>query len=381
MIPLNNQWEKVILCFQNNDYSIIIQMRMIKKIWLRFWVVFLIHLMIKSFDLSFPGGPFELNFRSLLFSLFFMTYGMFIWQTADYFNGFFQKLTQHVIRIRVKIAVLTFLHAILGFILSLSLNHFYRIGDIYLFEDVGHWEHNSFFNPELTIALTSIYLIILGFDGYFEMQQSFQNEVLKARELEKESILAQYKALKAQIEPHFLFNSLSVLSSLVYDDADLASGFIVKMSKTLRYIIEKNEFHLVKLSEELEFLDAYFFLIKTRFEEGVFLENRLQKPFVENTYIPPVTLQLLVENAVIHNKSNPENPLKITIDREEKFIVVKNNLNLRVKNEPSTQMGLKNISKRYELVSGQKVIILKTDSEFIVKIPSLNYSDYERFIV
>ena len=133
-------------------------------------------------------------------------------------------------------------------------------------------------------------------------------------ELEKDNILAQYKALKAQIEPHFLFNSLSVLSSLVYENADIAAVFIVKMSKTLKYIIEKNEFHLVKLSEELQFLDAYFFLIKTRLGNGVFLENKFESTFTENTFIPPVTLQLLVENAVNHNKYNPDVPLKITVE-------------------------------------------------------------------
>ena len=354
-------------------------MKGIRKFWLRFWVVFLIQTIIKSFDKSFPNGPFELNLRSLVFTLFFVFYCLIIWKIADYFNGFFQRWTESIKRVGLKIVIITFLHAVFGFILVASLNHFYRLGDVYFFGNAEVWSKNSFLNPELTVPLTSIYLLILAFDGYYEMQKNLQSEILKAKELEKENILAQYKALKAQIEPHFLFNSLSVLSSLVYEDADLSADFIVRMSRTLRYIIEKNEFHLVKLSEELMFLEAYFFLIKTRLDDGVFLENRLDKSFAENTFLPPVTLQLLVENAINHNKYNPENPLKITICKENDFIVVKNNLNPRDTKKLSTQTGLKNLSKRYELVSQKRVIVNKTNGEFEVKIPVLNYSDYERF--
>lgn len=354
-------------------------MKGIKKIWLRFWVVFLIQTIIKSFDQSFPVGPFELNIRSFIFTFFFVAYGLIIWKIADYFNHFFQHWTRNIKRISLKIVIVTLLHAILGFILVLSLNHLYRLGDIYFFGRTATWAKNSLLNPELTVSLTAIYLLILAFDGYYEMQKNLQGEKLKARELEKENILAQYKALKAQIEPHFLFNSLSVLSSLVYKDADLSADFIVKLSKTLRYIIEKNEFHLVRLSEELAFLEAYFFLIKTRLDDGIFLENRLDKSFTESTFLPPVTLQLLVENAINHNKYNPEKPLKIVIEREAESIVVKNNLNPRDVSRISTHTGLKNLSKRYELLSARAVVVNKLKEEFVVKIPVLNYSDYERF--
>ncbi|QGY44539.1 hypothetical protein GM418_12970 [Maribellus comscasis] len=356
-------------------------MNRIRKFWLRFWVVFLIQIVIKSFDQSFPHGPFEVNIRSLVFTLFFLAYGLLIWWIADFLNDYFHHLTKSLKKEVNRIVILTSLHGILGFVLSASLNHLYRLGDVYLFGNAENWNQIALLNPELTVALTSLYLLILGFDGYFETQRNLQSEKLKAQELEKENLLAQYKALKAQIEPHFLFNSLSVLSSLVYEDADLSADFIVKMSKTLRYIIEKNEFHLVKLSEELDFLDSYYFLIKTRLDNGVFLETRLTKSFIENTYIPPVTLQLLVENAVNHNKYNPEDPLKIVIETKDNFIIVRNNLNPRLKTEPSTQTGLKNLKRRYELISMQQVAVITENGEFIVKIPSLKQSDYESFTV
>ena len=351
----------------------------IKKFWLRFWVVFLFHIVIKSFDLSFPNGPFELNIRSLVFSVFFIVYGLTAWQIGDYMNIYFRRWVNTIERERSRILAHILLHIILGYLLVFSLNYLYRLGDVHLFNKGDLWKNILWFNPELTISLLSMYLIVLGFDSYFQVQKKLQDELLKAKELERENLLAQYRALKAQIEPHFLFNSLSVLSSLVYEDADLSADFIMKMSKTLRYIIEKNEFHLVQLSEELGFLEAYFFLIRTRLETGVILEERLEKSFVENTFLPPVSLQILVENAINHNKYNPDDPLKITIESENDFIVVRNNLNPRMKAESSTQTGLMNLSKRYELVSQKQVIIQKTDDEFIVKLPTLNHSDYERF--
>jgi two-component system LytT family sensor kinase len=351
----------------------------ISKIWVRFLVVFLIHIMIKSFDLSFPRGPFELSLRSLLFTLYFIGYGILVWYFAEWFDKAIHKIIKNPEADRRKMILITFYHSLFAYVIAFSINHFYRLGDVYLFGNIHIWEDISLFNPELTISLLSIYLIIFGFNRYSIMQNRVQEGALKTEKLQKENILARYQALKAQIEPHFLFNSLSVLSSLVYKDADLSSDFIVKLSKTLRYVIEKNESHLVKLSDELEFLDSYFFLIKTRLDDGIFLENKLEKSFVESTFIPPVTLQLLVENAINHNKYNPEKPLKIKIDNEANFIVVRNNLNLRKIVETSTKQGLKNIARRYELISGEEVEIKKTETEFIVRIPVLNQTDYERF--
>ena len=349
------------------------------KIWVRFLVVFLIHIIIKSFDLSFPNGPFAISWRSLVFSLFFIGYGMLLWFFAEWFDIKLHRMLKNPEGNRQKTVLLTFFHIAFAFVIMISVNHLYRFGDIYLFNNEHLWVDISLLNPELTVSLVSIYLIIFGFNNYSQIHRTLQDRLLREEQLQKENITAQYQALKAQIEPHFLFNSLSVLSSLVYKDADLSSDFIVKLSKTLRYIIEKNKFNLVKLSEEFEFLDAYFFLIKTRLEDGVFLEESLEKSLVETTFVPPVTLQLLVENAINHNTYNPENPLKITIQKEGDFIVVKNSLNPRSNLKESTKQGLKNISKRYELISEKKVEVEKTADEFIVKIPVLNQTDYERF--
>lgn len=351
----------------------------VNKIWLRIFVVFLIHIIIKSFDLSFTGGPFEWNLRSLTFSVYFMSYSLLIWYVGEWFDTQLRKRFQESEGDWKKTILIVLSHMFFAFLIMLTVNHFYRLGDIYLFNNYHLWKNISLLNPELTVSLTILYLTIYGFNSYSNMHFQLQEKMLVEEKLKKENITAQYQALKAQIEPHFLFNSLSTLSSLVYEDVNLSSDFIVKLSKTLRYVIEKNEFHLVKLNEELEFLYAYFFLIKTRLDEGVFLDIELDNSTIDTTYIPPVTLQLLVENAVNHNTYNPEKPLKVKIRQESNHIIVENNLNPRTVFKESTKQGLRNISKRYELLSTQGIEILKTDHSFIVKLPLLNQSDYENF--
>ena len=351
------------------------------KIWVRFLVIFLIHIVIKSFDLSFPNGPFATDYRSLFFSVYFMLYGTFLWYFAEWFDNLLHKWIKKPEKSRTKTLIFAAFHALFAFAIMFTVNHFYRLSDIYIFNKAQTWENIPLLNPELIVSLVSFYLIIYGFNSYLQIHNELQEQKIKQIQLKKENISAQYQALKAQIEPHFLFNSLSVLSSLVYEDADLSSDFILKLSKTLRYIIEKNEVNLVKLSEEMEFLQSYFFLIKTRLDDGVFLVSNLDNDVLNSAYIPPVTLQLLVENAIKHNKYNPKNPLKITINKQGEYILVKNNLNERTTFNETTRLGLKNIRKRFEIISNKHVEVEKTDSEFTVKIPLLNLKDYESFTI
>jgi LytS/YehU family sensor histidine kinase len=210
-------------------------------------------------------------------------------------------------------------------------------------------------------------------------QQEVNEKQLKTIKLEKENTIAQYKSLKAQIEPHFLFNSLSVLASIVHTDANLASNFIIKLSKTLRYIIEKNEFTLVPLKEELAVVEDYFYLVKTRFGEGIEMSIDVDEKRFAESYIPPASIQLLIENAIKHNKQSDEEPLRIEIKCDSEYITIQNNLNKITTDKESTHVGLKNIKQRYKLLSNKDVLIHKSNDNFIVKLPVLNQSHYEDF--
>ncbi len=194
---------------------------------------------------------------------------------------------------------------------------------------------------------------------------------LKAEQLEKENLLSQFSALKSQVNPHFLFNSLSILSSLVKKDPDLSEQFIDRLSKAYRYILEQRDTDLVPLATELDFLKSYTFLLQTRFGQKFEVKINLDDETVATSKIPPLTLQLLVENAVKHNRMSETEPLQITIGQEVGQLVVRNNFRPRGDKPNSTGMGLQNIINRYALLTDQPVWAGETEADFVVKVPLL----------
>ncbi len=146
----------------------------------------------------------------------------------------------------------------------------------------------------------------------------------------------------------------------------------------MRYVIEKNEFLLVPLVDELTFVENYLFLVQTRFDKGIIFHNNLDKKLIKSTYIPPSSLQLLIENAVKHNKFNANNPLEIMLTNNTEYLIVSNNINLRDDVIDSTKLGLGNLASRFSHFCDIEIDIKKTDSEFIVSLPILSKKHYER---
>lgn len=195
--------------------------------------------------------------------------------------------------------------------------------------------------------------------------------------VQKENLQSQFEVLKQQVNPHFLFNSLNVLTSLIKIDPDLAESFTERLSKVYRYVLENKEKDVVLLSAELEFLNAYLFLLEIRFMNKIVIEINIDKSYYD-FQILPIAIQLLIENAVKHNTFSKVKPLKIEIfvDRQQKLNIV-NNLNLRETKFASTGVGLENISRRYALVSDQKPEFNKTVNQFIAKLPLLKSEKIE----
>ncbi|CAI8773797.1 sensor histidine kinase [Chryseobacterium sp. IT-36CA2] len=210
-------------------------------------------------------------------------------------------------------------------------------------------------------------IIVLLIEIFFYSQRQIDAEN-KMAVMEKEKIQYQYETLKAQINPHFLFNSLNVLSSLAYEDPEKANLFAKKMSGVYRYLLLTNEHPTVTLKEELAFLDSYIFLEKIRFEDNLLIE--LINSTDGHRKVIPVSLQLLLENAVKHNITSAIQPLMIHIEISEDGITVSNNLQLR-KTADSGGVGLKNLEKQYALYN-KTIHITKTDKKFIVKMPFLD---------
>lgn len=187
--------------------------------------------------------------------------------------------------------------------------------------------------------------------------------------LQKENLQSQFEVLKQQVNPHFLFNSLNVLTSLIKVDPDLAETFTERLSKVYRYVLENKDKDLVTLSTELEFLSAYLFLLEIRFMRKLFVEIKIDKIFYEYLILP-IAIQLIIENAIKHNTFSKTQPLKIAImiDEEQRLNII-NNLNLRESKLISTGVGLENIKRRYALVSDQSPHFNKTASHFIARLP------------
>lgn len=189
--------------------------------------------------------------------------------------------------------------------------------------------------------------------------------------VQKENLQSQFEVLKQQVNPHFLFNSLNVLTSLIKIDPDLAEVFTERLSKVYRYVLENKEKDLVSLGTELEFLNAYLFLLEIRFMNKLFIKTKIDKSYNE-FQIPPIAIQLIIENAVKHNSFSKSRPLKIKIfiDDQQKLCIF-NNLNTRETKLVSTGVGLENITRRYALVSNQIPEFTKTAEYFIAKLPLL----------
>lgn len=190
--------------------------------------------------------------------------------------------------------------------------------------------------------------------------------------LQKENLQSQYDVLKQQVNPHFLFNSLNVLTSLIKLEPDLAEKFSEELSKVYRYVLENKDYELVDLNTELNFLDAYIFLLNIRFVGKLHVNLNIQDEN-RNDKIIPLAMQLLIENAIKHNAMSKFNPLKIDIfiDKNNQLNII-NNLQERPSYVVSTGVGLVNIVNRYQLLNLAPPSFEKTESQFIAKIQLVN---------
>lgn len=215
-------------------------------------------------------------------------------------------------------------------------------------------------------------LALLFLSRMLRYQRNSQLFKLKSEQLEKQQLVSEISLLKTQVNPHFLFNSLSILSSLVRVNPDLSEKFIDQLARSYRYILEQKDQPLVSLRTELGFIESYSFLLKIRFENKFLVDIQLPDNILDKYKIAPLTLQLLIENAVKHNRMSVNEPLNVTISVEEdQMLVVKNKLQPRSTPSMSTGVGLENIMNRYALLTGRHVWAGEAEDQFVVRIPLL----------
>jgi hypothetical protein len=198
-----------------------------------------------------------------------------------------------------------------------------------------------------------------------------EKSVKKVERLQQEKIQFQFETLRNQVNPHFLFNSFNTLISIIEDDPKMAVEYVEQLSDFFRNIVNYRDKDTIALKEELELLKTYFFIQQKRFGNSLSLNINLTEEQKNQNFIPPLTMQLLAENAIKHNAVSKETPLAIDIFMEDERLIIRNNINIKFSKSDGAGMGLQNITNRYTLLSSQDVIIKKNDQFFIVSLPLL----------
>jgi len=232
-------------------------------------------------------------------------------------------------------------------------------------------EHLILFNICLLQGLLSAALIAVhvGVQLGFELLNQWRHSLAESERFQKQHAEARLEALKAQINPHFLFNSLNTLSALIHEDPDQAGRFLRNISKVYRGILEARSKDLIELSEEMERTRDYIQLIETRFQGSVSVEIELS-PQTLNSRLIPLSVQMLVENAVKHNRASIEEPLRVRISTPSlDQLSVRNDFRPKKTLEPSTKIGLENIRDRYAHLVGREPKIVSDESYFEVILP------------
>ncbi len=215
----------------------------------------------------------------------------------------------------------------------------------------------------MVLIFEIIYFALYSYYSY----TSFQIETVRQ---ERKQIELQLNALKSQLSPHFLFNSLNTVSSLVFKDKKKAEGFIRRLAQMYQYTLDSYQKKMITLHEELEFVESYQYLIKTRFGDKFHCDIKVDEEY-SKTRIPPLTLQMLLENAVKHNVLSEETPLRIEVKTEGNYLVVTNNITQKPKKVTSFKIGLKNINSRYLLLHKEGITVTNGNM-FQVKIPIIS---------
>jgi len=215
-------------------------------------------------------------------------------------------------------------------------------------------------------------VVLLGIEISMQFFLQWKRSLTEIEKYKSESLQSQLQNLKNQINPHFLFNNLSVLSSLVYSNQDKAVDFINQLAKVYRYLLDTRNNELVSLDTELTFIKSYIYLLVIRFQTNIVFEINIDDASLSKL-IPPMALQTLLENAIKHNEISATMPLRIQVVTKNEQLIITNNLQLRTSHEPSSKTGLQNIIDRYKHFTNAEVEIIQDSHSFIVKIPLIGH--------
>jgi two-component system, LytTR family, sensor kinase len=223
---------------------------------------------------------------------------------------------------------------------------------------------------DLNVASLTVILIIATFYESAYFYARWRESLVEQERLRRQHTESQLEGLKNQVNPHFLFNSLNTLAYIIPEDPDRAVRFVQELSRVYRYILEIRDTRLIPLGKELDFLDAYIFLLKERFGDKLRIEVEIEDQF-QNQQIVPLSLQMLFENAIKHNEISEAHPLRIDLQIAEGELVMRNTLRRKKQRQHSTKVGLENIRSRYAFFTDREVSVTETGDYFLVALPLL----------
>jgi hypothetical protein len=302
-------------------------------------------------------GDFILEF------VFAVAYATALFETGIQLTAWINRWYSWENRIKSRFGIQLSLHIIIIYII-LSLFFKFKFPNYFGYDEV-------MFRQTVIVGVIFSLLITAVFAAEYFFYR-WNDAKLKSLEMEQLTTQAQLDALKLQLDPHFLFNNLSIVTALIEDRPPTAVSYIAKLSSIYRYMLTNRTQNVIPLTEELEFIKAYLFLYQIRYGNGISVCIE-EAGAAALAGLPPLTLQLLIENAIKHNVFSTDSPLNIRIYFPDgKSLVVENNKMSKAEHEPGTNMGLKNIEERYRLMNTPAPVITDDDHFFRVEIPLIN---------
>lgn len=284
------------------------------------------------------------------------------WLGNSYFHDLLDKKYRwqdHLIKRAIIQSLVIIVYSATAYMVVMVLMYKIVVGS--LPENPVSWGLRSSYVAILVSFAVSLVFVAVAFFTNWRKSQ------LEAERFKAEMLMYKYETLQNQINPHFLFNSFNVLSDLVYEDQKKAVDFISQLSQLFRYVLDSREKELVPVREELEFIQAYIYLLQTRFEDKLIIQLDFEAE--DEEMIVPMTLQLLIENCVKHNELSASQPLSIRIMRKEDYIKVENTLQPKPLGAETKKTGLSNISQQYKYFTDKVIFITETDRSYAVAVP------------
>lgn len=327
-------------------------------------IIYFVILLILFLTGSFADGfslqrAWEEYYKNMIFSVIIYMINVYAWRfVSQKFGDDFLNLRRLIIGISVNFIASIFAIFLSRLILNVGLDK------MSLTEFLLNERPNDYY-VSLIIAMV---VVVVFYAFYF--YKHWQETKVKEQKIIAGTASAKFDALKNQLDPHFLFNSLNVLTSLIEEAPDQAQKFTTSLSKVYRYVLEQKNKDLVSVDEELQFAKTYVRLLKMRFENSIIFDIP-DASLDPEAKIVPLSLQLLLENAVKHNVVTSDKPLRIKVQEQNGMLVVSNNLQEKQVVKKSSGVGLQNIRQRYGILTDRQVSIDKNESEFSVRLPIL----------